>query len=100
MFDDIRPHLVELRKRLVISVVTLIVMFFVMFAFSQELLTWLVQPLNDALISLAFRGLFIKSSIFAPLIFLPKSLAFMTFVSLKTRAQSLGINSSRLEKYV
>lgn len=57
MFDDIRPHLVELRKRLVISVATLIIMFFIMFSFSQELLTWLVQPLNDALISVGKQSL-------------------------------------------
>ena len=51
MFDEIKPHLVELRKRLGISVATLIVMFFVMFSFHEPLLEWLVAPLNDALIS-------------------------------------------------
>ena len=50
MFEELRPHLVELRKRLGISVLTLIVMFFVMFAFHEPLLNWMVQPLNDALI--------------------------------------------------
>ena len=35
MFDELRPHLVELRKRLAISVGALIVMFFVMFCFHE-----------------------------------------------------------------
>jgi len=51
MFDELRPHLVELRKRLAISAASLIVMFFVMFYFHEPLLTWMVQPLNDALIA-------------------------------------------------
>ena len=50
MFDELRPHLVELRKRLAISTASLIVMFFVMFYFHEPILTWMVQPLNDALI--------------------------------------------------
>lgn len=51
MFDELRPHLVELRKRLAISAASLIVMFFVMFYFHEPLLNWMVQPLNDALIA-------------------------------------------------
>jgi len=50
MFDELRPHLVELRKRLGISVLSLIVMFFVMFAFHEPLLEWMVHPLNEALV--------------------------------------------------
>jgi len=50
MFEELRPHLVELRKRLGISVLTLIVMFFAMFSVHEPLLNWMVQPLNDALI--------------------------------------------------
>lgn len=49
MFDDLRPHLVELRKRLAISVGSLIVMFFVMFYFHEPILSWMVEPLNTAL---------------------------------------------------
>ncbi len=49
MFDELRPHLVELRKRLGISVGTLIVMFFVMFYFHEPILNWMVEPLNVAL---------------------------------------------------
>jgi len=49
MFDELRPHLVELRKRLGISVGSLIVMFFVMFYFHEPILNWMVEPLNVAL---------------------------------------------------
>jgi len=50
MFDELRPHLVELRKRLAISAGSLIVMFFVMFYFHEIILNWMVDPLNTALI--------------------------------------------------
>ncbi len=49
MFDEIKPHLIELRKRLAISVGSLIGMFFVMFYFHEPLLAWIVAPLNAAL---------------------------------------------------
>ncbi|SFV75773.1 Twin-arginine translocation protein TatC [hydrothermal vent metagenome] len=49
MFDELRPHLEELRLRLAISVGSLIVMFFVMFYFHESLLNWIVEPLNNAL---------------------------------------------------
>ncbi len=50
MFDEIKPHLIELRKRLAISVGSLIVMFFVMFYFHEPILEWIVAPLNSALL--------------------------------------------------
>ena len=49
MFEDIKPHIAELRKRLGISVISLIVMFFVMFFFHEVILSWMVEPLNHAL---------------------------------------------------
>ena len=49
MFEDLRPHLVELRKRLGIATLSIVVMFFVMFAFHEPVLEWMVAPLNDAL---------------------------------------------------
>jgi len=49
MFEDIKPHLVELRKRLGISVVTVLVMFFVMFSVWQPILEWMTQPLTAVL---------------------------------------------------
>ncbi len=56
MFEELRPHLVELRKRLAISVGALIVMFFVMFYFHEAILNWMVQPLNDALIEVGKKS--------------------------------------------
>ncbi|MFA6197384.1 MAG: twin-arginine translocase subunit TatC [Sulfurimonas sp.] len=50
MFEELRPHLIELRKRLGISVGALFVMFFVMFYFHEPILNWIVEPLNVALI--------------------------------------------------
>ncbi len=49
MFEDIKPHLYELRKRLGISVVTVLVMFFVMFSFWQPILHWMIAPLEAVL---------------------------------------------------
>ncbi len=56
MFEDIKPHLVELRKRLGISVGSLIVMFFVMFYFHEPILNWMVEPLNQALIEVGKKS--------------------------------------------
>jgi len=56
MFDELRPHLVELRKRLAISAGSLIVMFFVMFFFHEPLLNWMVEPLNAALIEVGKKS--------------------------------------------
>lgn len=49
MFEDLKPHLAELRKRLGISVLSVVVMFFVSFNFYEPILQWITQPLNDAL---------------------------------------------------
>ncbi len=56
MFDELRPHLVELRKRLAISIGSLIVMFFVMFYFHEPILNWIVEPLNMALIEVGKKS--------------------------------------------
>jgi len=56
MFDELRPHLVELRKRLSISIGSLIVMFFVMFFFHEPILNWMVEPLNTALIEVGKKS--------------------------------------------
>ena len=56
MFDDLRPHLIELRKRLGISVGSLIVMFFVMFYFHEPILEWMVEPLNVALLEVGKKS--------------------------------------------
>ncbi len=49
MFDDLRPHLVELRKRLGLSVLSVFIAFIIAFIFHNGILTWITQPLNDAL---------------------------------------------------
>jgi len=56
MFDELRPHLVELRKRLGISTGSLIVMFFVMFFFHEPILNWMVEPLNTALLEVGKKS--------------------------------------------
>jgi len=56
MFDELRPHLIELRKRLGISVGSLIVMFFVMFFFHEPILNWMVEPLNIALLEVGKKS--------------------------------------------
>ncbi len=49
MFEEIKPHIAELRKRLAISIGTIIVLFFVMFAFWEPLLDWMTAPLVEVL---------------------------------------------------
>jgi len=45
MFDDLRPHLIELRKRLGISVLTIIVFAFIAFGFNQQIIAFAKAPL-------------------------------------------------------
>ncbi len=51
--DDFRmpilEHLRELRSRLILCVVTLVVAFFVTFALANDIFAWLAAPMNDAL---------------------------------------------------
>ena len=49
MFDDIRPHLVELRKRLGLSVLSVFIAFIIAFTFHNAILSWITAPLNNAL---------------------------------------------------
>jgi sec-independent protein translocase protein TatC len=49
MFDELRPHLAELRKRLSISLLAVIAMFLICFAFWQPLLAWMIAPLKAVL---------------------------------------------------
>jgi sec-independent protein translocase protein TatC len=49
MFEDLKPHLYELRKRLGISAISIVVAFFIMFYFHEFLLEWMIAPLNEAL---------------------------------------------------
>jgi len=49
MLSEIKPHLAELRKRLSFSALSLIVAFIVAFTFHNTILTWITDPLNNAL---------------------------------------------------
>jgi len=49
MFDDIKPHIADLRKRLVISGITLIVTFFACFAVYEPILEWMMAPAKAVL---------------------------------------------------
>ncbi len=49
MLSEIKPHLAELRKRLSLSVASIIVAFIVAFIFHNPILTWITAPLNEAL---------------------------------------------------
>ncbi|WP_170018452.1 twin-arginine translocase subunit TatC [Campylobacter sp. RM16190] len=49
MFEELKPHLVELRKRLFISVSVVLVMFIVCFSFWNPILAIMTAPLKNAL---------------------------------------------------
>ncbi len=49
MFEDLKPHIADLRKRLLISVLTLVLAFFACFAFYEPLLTWMMVPVETVL---------------------------------------------------
>ena len=49
MFEDLKPHIADLRKRLVISSLTVIAMFFVCFSFYEPILTWMMVPVETVL---------------------------------------------------
>jgi len=49
MLSEIKPHLAELRKRLSLSALSLVVAFIVAFSFHNTILTWITTPLNNAL---------------------------------------------------
>lgn len=49
MFEDLKPHLIELRKRLFISVLALLVCVIACFGFWQPILAFISEPLKSAL---------------------------------------------------
>ncbi|MDR0746883.1 MAG: twin-arginine translocase subunit TatC [Helicobacteraceae bacterium] len=49
MLEDIKPHLAELRNRLIKIIIVLVAAFFVCFAFWSPILSWVVKPLHAAL---------------------------------------------------
>ena len=53
MFSELRPHLVELRKRLGLSVLSIFIGFIIAFVFHEIILEWITAPLNEALAQVA-----------------------------------------------
>lgn len=49
MFEDLKPHIADLRKRLIISSSTLIVMFLACFFFYEPILSWMMVPVEKVL---------------------------------------------------
>ena len=49
MFDDLKHHIADLRKRLVISCLTVAAMFFVCFSFYEPILNWMMVPVEAVL---------------------------------------------------
>ncbi len=49
MFEDLKPHIADLRKRLSIAGATVIVMFFACFAFYEPILNWMMVPVEAVL---------------------------------------------------
>ena len=49
MFEDLKPHIADLRKRLVISCLTVAAMFFVCFSFYEPILNWMMVPVEAVL---------------------------------------------------
>jgi len=53
MFEDLKPHLIELRKRLGLSVLSIFIAFIIAFIFHEMILEWITAPLNEALAQVA-----------------------------------------------
>jgi sec-independent protein translocase protein TatC len=51
MLEDLKPHIAELRSRLIKIIITLFIAFFICFAFWEQILAWISAPLRDALVS-------------------------------------------------
>ncbi len=49
MFEDLKPHIADLQKRLIIISITLGVMFFVCFAYYEPILKWILAPIEAVL---------------------------------------------------
>ena len=49
MVDDIKPHIKELRNRLIIILVTILVLFLISFTYWEFLLSWMIEPLKTVL---------------------------------------------------
>ncbi len=50
MLEEMKPHLIELRERVLKIMLSLFVGFIIAFMFHNQILSWMTKPLNDALI--------------------------------------------------
>ncbi|AJC93968.1 twin-arginine translocase subunit TatC [Campylobacter volucris] len=60
MFEELKPHLVELRKRLFISVACVVVMFFACFAFNEYIIDILKAPVEAVLPEISKQMTFVE----------------------------------------
>lgn len=60
MFEDLKPHIQDLRKRLSISVLTLIVAFIVCFSFWRYIFEWIKAPLAKVFGSHQVEGMLVQ----------------------------------------
>ncbi|WP_291953305.1 twin-arginine translocase subunit TatC [Campylobacter sp.] len=60
MFEELKPHLIELRKRLFISVMCIIIMFFACFTFNEYIIDILKAPVEAVLPEISKQMTFIE----------------------------------------
>ncbi len=80
MFEELKPHLQELRKRLVISCITFALAFLVCFYFWEILLGWMIAPLENALKQIPDGGNVIFTDLTEPLFTAIKVSFFSAFI--------------------
>ncbi|TLD83793.1 twin-arginine translocase subunit TatC [Helicobacter trogontum] len=51
MFEELRPHLQDLRKRLMLSLLSIVICFVACFSFHEEIFTWVQTPISNAFAS-------------------------------------------------
>ncbi|MDR2789484.1 MAG: twin-arginine translocase subunit TatC [Campylobacteraceae bacterium] len=51
MFEELKPHIIELRKRLMIAALAVLVGLLAAFAFWEDIMFWITQPLSSAVCS-------------------------------------------------
>jgi sec-independent protein translocase protein TatC len=51
VFEDLKPHLIELKKRIMIAVTAIVIGLLAAFAFWEYILMWIVEPLSSAVCS-------------------------------------------------
>ena len=60
MFEDLKPHIAELRKRLFISVACIFAMFFICFYFNEYIIDVLKTPVENALPEISKQMTFVE----------------------------------------